>query len=282
MSVRLLSQRLLCDDTLDTEVLAMTNRFAGGLAALVLFLACAGGARAADNDACWQVLYRALEQSAAAPHVPYIRYYEAINLTEDGQYYEQARANVVYRDDGMAYVDDNRWAHPYVSRVLEPGPPLLGPYGSHRDSWLSLMQAPNGPLPLIADTHNPPTGRCIDRGDETIDGATVAHLILPDGGRTHPGLKEIWLDRHDWTIRRAVVSQYLTFLVDYEGTKREKLVDYTIHVQQVDGYNVLRQLNWEYTYRTYEQYSTIRAEYRFSNFEFDTKPPLDSMFAVLH
>ena len=259
----------------------MTTRLVGGVAAAILFLSCTAARAGATNDACWQLLYRALETSAAAPHAPYIQYAEAINITQDGQYYERARASVVYREDGLAYVDDTRWVHPFVSTALEPGPPLLGPYGTHRDSWLSLMTTNDLTLPVIADTHNVPMQRCVDRGDETIGPSAVAHLVLPDGGRDRPGLKEIWLDRSSFAIRRAIVSQYLSFLTDYDGTMRSKLVDYTIHVQQVNGYNVLRQLNWKYSYRSYEQWSTIDAEYTFSDFRFDTKPPVATMFASL-
>ncbi|HET9030004.1 MAG TPA: hypothetical protein VFN49_07500 [Candidatus Aquilonibacter sp.] len=259
----------------------MTSRTLGGLAAVVFFFGCFAGARAsADNDACWQLLYRALERSAASPHSPYIRYSVGINITQDGQYYEQAHADIVYRDDGIAYVDDTRWVHPFVSAALEPGPPLLGPYGSERESWLSLMGLPApGAPPVIADTHTVPTQRCEDRGTDTIDGVAYQHLVLPNSGRDAPGLKELWLNRSTAAIRRAVVSELLTFLVDYDGTKARKLVDYTIEVGHVHGYAVVTRVNWQYTYRTYTQWSTINAEYTFGNFGFETKPPLGSMFA---
>lgn len=261
----------------------MTVRSIGGLAAAFLFLSCAAGARAATTvaDPCWQLLYRALENSAAAPHSPYISYAESIHITQDGQRYERANATVTYRDDGLAYVDDDRWVHPFISRVLEPGPPVLGPYGPHRASWLQLEDEAAPSLPVIAETRNYRRA-CIDQGDENIDGKKFAHLVLSGGYEDRPELKAIWIDRSTFTVRRAIVSQFLTFLYDYSGKRGQQLVDYTIEVAQINGYSVIRQVNWEYTYRVYSQYSTISAEYTFAGFRFDSRPPVGTLFATVH
>ncbi len=256
----------------------MTMRSIGGLAAALLFLCCTAVARAANFDPCWELLYSALQRNAAAPHAPYISYAESIHITQDGHRYEFASANVTYRDDGLAYVDDDRWVHPFVSRVLEPGPPVLGPYGPNRASWLSSDEMSSGTaLPVIADTRNS-RHECVDQGDDVVDGKPAAHLIIADAPGDRPALKAIWIDRKTFAMRRAVVSQWLTFLYDYSGKRGQRLIDYTIEVGNVEGYNVIRQVNWEYTYRVFSQYSTISAEYTFDAFHFDTKPPLGTLF----
>ena len=260
----------------------MRIRCIGGLAAAFLFLICAAGASAATTvvDPCWQLLYRALEHSAGAPHSPYISYAESIHITQDGQRYERASASVTYRDDGLAYIDDDRWVHPFVSTVLEPGPPVLGPYGPHRATWLTMDSVPSSSLPVIAETRNY-RHECVDQGDELVDGNQTAHLVIADAPEDRPALKAIWIDRHSLDVRRAVVSQWLTFLYDYSGKRGQQLIDYTIAVQQIGGFSVIKQVNWEYTYRVYSQYSTISAEYRFDAFRFDTKPPTGTLFATL-
>ncbi|MBV8638624.1 MAG: hypothetical protein JO322_11095 [Candidatus Eremiobacteraeota bacterium] len=256
----------------------MTIRSIGGLAAAVLFLGCTAFARAANVDPCWELLYQAMEHSAAAPHSPFITYSELIHITQDGHRYEFANANVTYRDDGLAYIDDDRWVHPFFTRVLEPGPPVLGPYGAHRASWLSFDDTvTDETLPVIADTRNY-RHVCIDQGDETIDGRPAAHLVIPDAPEDRAALKAIWIDRKNFEVRRAIVSQWITFLYDYSGKRGQKLIDYTIAVQNINGYNVIRQVNWEYTYRVFSQFSTISAEYVFDAFHFDTKSPLGTAF----
>lgn len=257
----------------------MTMRSIGGLAAALLFLTCMVHARTANEDPCWQLLYSALQHNAAAPHSPYISYTESIHITQDGHRYELANAFVTYRDDGLAYVDDDRWVHPFVSRVLEPGPPVLGPYGPARSSWLSLDETMMPRLPIIAETRNY-QHRCIDKGDESIDGKSAAHLVIADAPEDRPALKSIWIDRASLAVRRAIVSQWLTFLYDYSGKRGQELVDYTIAVQELDGYSVIKQVNWEYTYRVFSQYSTISAEYTFGGFVFQNRPPNGILFAT--
>jgi hypothetical protein len=258
----------------------MAVRSIGGLAAALLFFASAAAARSATTaDPCWQLLYKALEQSAAGAHAPFISYAENIHITQDGHRYEFANALVTYRDDGLAYVDDDRWVHPFVSRVLEPGPPVLGPYGPSRASWLSLEEATNPKMRVIAETHNY-QHTCVDEGDQSVEGKPAAHLVIPDAAPDHPALKEIWIDRSSLQVRRAVVSQYLTLLYDYSGKKGQQLVDYTIQVEQLNGYNVIKQVNWEYTYRVFSQYSTISAEYTFGGFVFRDRPPSPTLFAT--
>jgi hypothetical protein len=257
----------------------MALRFLGSFVAAILFIgSLTTGARAADsNDACWQLLYRAIEKSASAPHSPFISYSLFVDITENGLRYERANASIVYRDDGMAYIDDDRWVHPFLSTSLEPGPPVLGPYGPQRTSWLSLIQQGDTAMPVIADTHNIPTGRCVEAADSNGE---LAHLIIPHPAKDRPALKEIWIERNSLGIRRAVVSQWQTFIYDLanDGNKQH-LIDYHIDVQNINGYNVVSDISWQYTYPIYSQYSTIEAKYIFSDFHFDAKAPMGTLFA---
>jgi hypothetical protein len=257
----------------------MTTRLIGGLAAALFFFGSAAVARGVGIDPCWQLLYHALERNAAAPHAPYISYAESIHITQDGQRYERASATVTYRDDGLAYIDDDRWVHPFISTSLEPGPPVLGPYGPNRASWLAMEVQAQSSLPVIAETRNYRRA-CIDQGDELVDGKRAAHLVIADAPEDHPALKAIWIDRSSFAVRRAIVSQWLTLLYDYSGKRGQQLVDYTIVVGEINGYSVIRQVNWDYTYKVFSQYSTISAEYTFGGFRFDSKPPIGTLFAT--
>jgi len=243
---------------------------------IVLVLGSSVTARA-DDDTCWQLLYKAIEHNAAAQHAEYISYSELVNVQSDGRQFEWANASITYRDDGVASVDDDRWDHPFISELLEPGPPVLGPYGSRREIWLALEPHDEG-LPTIADLHNRPHDRCVDRGDDTVDGMRVAHLVLPDPPLDRPALKEIWIDRHSLAIVHVVVAEYVTFyLPDTKLT--HTLTDYTLDVENIGGYIVLRRVTWSYSFRVYDQRSRLDAEYDFGNYRFGTSPPPGTLFA---
>lgn len=254
----------------------MTSRIAGGAFAAVLVLLCASPASARDG-ACWSLLYRTIERSAAAPHMPFISYSESENITDDGHRYERSHAAITYRDDGVAYVDDDRWVHPFISEFLDPGPPVLGPYGGKRGVWLAFA-APARILPTIADVRNPERTACIDLGDVTLGGRRFAHIVLPDAPRDAPSLKAIWIDRSTLQVRRLIVSAWLTF--DSETGVVHDLTDYSIDLQRVHGIDVLRRVSWTYTYRVYSQYSTLDAQYTFWNYRFNKRPPVGTLFAL--
>jgi hypothetical protein len=246
--------------------------------AFILVIASTVAARA-DDDACWQLLYGAIERNAAAQHAEYISYSELVNIQSDGHRFEWANATITYRDDGIASVDDDRWDHPFFSDLLEPGPPVLGPYGKRREIWLALEPREES-LPTIADLHNQPYSPCVDRGDETVDGTRAAHLVLPNASRDKPALKEIWIDRHSLAIVRVIVAEYVTFYLP--DTKFAKtLTDYTLDVENINGYVVLQRVTWSYSFHIYDQSSTLIAEYDFGNYEFSNKPPPGTLFTTV-
>jgi len=253
----------------------MHRRLLCGALAAGFVLVTSAVARA--DDACWQLLYAALERDAAAPHAAYISYSELVNIQDDGHRYERVNANITYRDDGIASVDDERFARPFMSAVLEPGPPVLGPYGSRRQNWLEAASA-EYTFPLIAAVHNQTHRACVDMGDETVNGLRVAHLVLSDAPANQPTLKALWIDRRSKVIARIVLADYFAM---YTGAANLKsaLTDFSIDMQNVDGYQVLQRVTWSYTYRVYDQTSRLQAEYDFDNYRFAMTPPADSLFS---
>ena len=228
------------------------------------------------DDACWQLLYAAIERDAAVPHAAYITYNELADIREDGFRYERATANITYRDDGQASIDDDRWSHPFVSNLLDPGPPVLGPYGDRRADWLSVAASAYA-LPLIADVHNQSERQCVDRGDQFINGSSAAHLVVPNAPTDRQALKEIWIDRHTHAIARVVIAEYIkVFTVAWDMKKA--LTDFTIDMESIDGHDVVQRVTWTYTFRVYDQTSLLAAEYDFTNYRFEQRPPPGSLF----
>jgi hypothetical protein len=226
---------------------------------------------ATANDACWQLVYAALRRDASAPQAAYIRYSETVNIFADGSRLERANAEITYSDNGAAYVDDDRWARPFVSRLLEPGPPVLGPYGESRARWIPLDIANSG-MPTIADVGTTQARTCADKGDQTIDGVRYAHLVLGPAQRPGPALKEIWIDRYATTIGKLLVSGYLDF-ESADASVQQQLVDYAVEVQEVDGFRVLRHAAWSYVVRAFGQISHLSGDYEFGNYSFANEPP---------
>jgi hypothetical protein len=242
------------------------------------FALLAGAGARADGDACWQFVYHAIENSAAGPHPPYISYSERGTVTVDGRVLERLNAQITYRDDGMASVDDDRWEHPFLSAVLDPGPPVLGPYGDRRPSWLRFIALE--PYKVIADVHTEPQSRCVDQGDVVIDGERVAHIVFPDASRSRPALKQLWIDRKSLAFVRVMISEWVNLWQFDDEKNVPNLADYSIDVARIGVYTVLRSLNWQFTDKVYSQRSRISASYDFGGYSFETQPPRDSLFAV--
>jgi hypothetical protein len=255
----------------------MSARSLGGLVAVMaLFSLCATAAR--GDDTCWRLLYAAVQHNAAVPHAPFVSYSESVDLQEDGNSIQSARANVTYRDDGVAYVDDSRFDHPFVSFVLDPGPPVLGPYGGRRQTWLDFGTR-DATLPIIADTQTAHAAECKDLGDDTIEGGKFAHLVFPEARGDVPDLKSVWIDRARLTVRRAVMSEYINFYF-YDGDITQHLADFTLEVSQIDGHDVLDQVNWHYSYWQYGQRTTLKEEYKFGAYQFNAQAPAGTQFAT--
>jgi hypothetical protein len=217
------------------------------------------------SDACWHLIFGAMRHDAAAPHPRYISYSENVDITADRHPFFYFNIDVVYRDDGVAYVNDARWARPFVSDEVDPGPPVLGPYGKARSGWLP-DELVGGRLQTIASVDNVPQLPCTDEGDETIDGARYAHLVTGVADKSRPALKEIWIDRQSLGIPRLIVSGILR-RQNYAIFERG-LTDYQVDMQNLGGYSVVRTVRWTSRIHWYDQSTNFAALYTFGNYRF--------------
>ncbi len=225
----------------------------------------------ADEDSCWQMIMNALDRSAHSPHARFVSYGELEHIDEDGHTLENVHASITYRDDGLAYVNDERWEYPFVSRYLEPGPPVLGPYGDARDMWLALDSNSPTRLPVIANVHNHPRIGCRDAGAEMLGGMTVRHLLVGEEQRDRLGLRAVWIDPSSLEIKRVIVRGPLQ--IYGADSIQEKHTDYTVDIEHVDGYSVVHRVWWQYREEFYSQRSLLDAEYVFTNYHFSELPP---------
>jgi len=251
----------------------MALRWIGGVTVAILALLAAPPARA-DSDSCWQMINGALRLSARSPHAHFISYGERTTIFADGHTLERISSNITYRDDGIAYVSDERWVHPFLSARVEPGPPVLGPYGDMRTAWLSLGTEPP-PLPVIADVHNPPRETCHDAGVQSIERIADEHLIV---GAEHPnrvGLHEIWLDPTDLQIAKVVVRGPVLYYVENE--LKTDLTNFVVDIEHIGGYSVVQRVTWQYREHIYSQWTDLAAEYDFGNYSFSEAPPPESV-----
>lgn len=255
----------------------MTPRvFASFLAVAISATLCAP-ARA--DDACWQLVHRAIEASASGAHALYVSYSETQDINEDGNRFEHSSASITYRDDGVAYVDDDRWAHPFTGYILDPGPPVLGPYGDRRHAWLDLIEPQAAALPIIGNARNTPTKACVDQGDDIWQGQALAHIVFPNAPVARPALLEMWIDRKSGRVAHLATRDWLSFWGE-SGTSLS-LVTYLIDVKQVGRYEVLSHISWSYDLKWFDQRSHMVGDYTFGNYAFSQKPPADTSFATI-
>lgn len=229
------------------------------------------------DDACWQLVHKAILKSALSERSPYVSYSEVEDISTDGNRLARSSALITYRNDGLAYVDDDRWAHPWIGFLLDPGPPVLGPYGDRRRSWLELADH-SEPMTVIGTAHNAPRDQCNDLGDEIWNGQKLAHLVFPNARVDRPVLNAIWLDRATLRVAHAVTRDWLSFWTS-EGTSAG-LVTYQIDVERIDGYDVLSRVTWEHHFQWYSQVTTMKGEYVFGNYKFASTPPTQNLFTT--
>jgi hypothetical protein len=235
-----------------------------GLVILGCTVLCPGIARA-DSDACWQLVYKTIERSAHGPHAAFTHYSEHGSIIQDGSVLQRETIDVLYRDDGLAVVDDSRWAHPLISNSLEPGPPVLGPYGSRRNIWLALDDT-ELPYPLIGDVHTHPTTACNMR-DEYYEGAIATRIDLPDAPKDRPVLKSLWLDPQTGAVRKCVVLGRLIFRSPGQNSAAE-FAPFEVEFEQQGPYTVVRHVTWKYNLRYYSQTSSLFGEYYYNAYSF--------------
>lgn len=239
-----------------------------GTLIVVCSLACTAIARP-DADACWQLVYKTIERSASAPHASFTQYSERGSIVQDGSVLQRETIQVLYRDDGLALVDDSRWAEPLVSNALEPGPPVLGPYGARRSVWLALDDT-ELPYPLIGDVHTHPLTTCEMR-DELYHGAMATRIDLPQASQNKPGLQTMWLDPASGNVRKIVVMGRLVFRGSDPSTDPH-FAPFEIEFAQVGPYTVVRHVTWRFNLHYYSQTSQLFGEYYYDGYSFPVRP----------
>ncbi len=226
----------------------------------------------ATNDACWQLIGSAIQRSAHATQPKFISYSERTEFAVNGKPANVFNSQITYRDDGMAYINDERWTYPMVSASVEPGPPSLGPYGDSRAAWLSAQSNENSSLPVIAHVYAHRTKTCRDAGPVTIDSRTVEHLIVDAENPSNAGLREIWIDPALFDIARLIVRAPMTMLV--HNSPVQDLANFQVDVEAVDGHTVVRQVSWAYHQKHDGEYEDLAGNYEFMNYRFsDVEPP---------
>src|SRR5579884_2813065 len=216
---------------------------------------------------CWDIFDGALRRSAASAHPAYVSYDERILVLQDDQRLIQSTAHVDYRDDGLARVSDERFNfEPYVTRYTEPGPPVLGPYGVNRDTWLPQTDI----FPTIATVRSEGDMRCEVRDVEAYKGHSTYHLQFTRiSGISKPSIKAIWVDTTSDAIWKVIVTGYVRF---DEDNKRD-LADFEVELGYTGPYLVVNHVVWSYRRHEYSQISNYFGEYTLTGYSFPPHMP---------
>ena len=193
---------------------------------------------------------------------------------QDGSLLQRETIDVLYRDDGLAVVDDSRMARPLVSNALEPGPPVLGPYGMRRNIWLSLDDV-ELPYPLIGDVHTHPRTAC-DMRDEYYDGSTALRIDLPEAPQDKPGLQALWLDPKSDTVRKVIVLGRLIFRGP-DPSNAPHFAPFEVEFQQQGRYTVVRHVTWKYNLKFFSQTTSLFGEYYYDGYTFPERPEASAL-----
>jgi hypothetical protein len=230
-------------------------------------------AAAFASSQCWNIFDAALRHSASAAHPPYVSYDVLTRITEDQQPLIYSRAHIDYRDDGLARVLDERFNfEPIITRVTEPGPPVIGPYGSRRAAW--LPQDPD--LPIIADVRTQGSIVCA-LNSEMYRGYPTYHLSFSGGHISdRPAVKAMWVDRRSQDVWKLIVSGPVAFADDPGG--EHPLADFEVELGYTGPYLLVNHVVWSYRRREFSQYATYFAEYTLSSYSFPSELP-SSYFA---
>lgn len=213
---------------------------------------------------CWTVYDTALMHRASESQPAYVTYNESIAMSADDYPLVDSTARIAYRADGLARVDDRRFnGYTYVTDHVEPGPPLLGPYGDHRDAWLPLTDTP---FPLIGSVRTHGSATCTNLGFELYHGHATYHLQLESAGPPHPSVKDLWIDTGSFEVWKVIASGHLLF-VDAQSNQRP-LADFQVELAQEGPYVVVDHVTWSYNLRVYSQYESLFGEYYMSDFAY--------------
>lgn len=219
----------------------------------------------ADSTACWTLIFDAIRASAASQLPQTTSYNERGVLTEDGVVRMRENIDVSYRSDGLAFITDPATGNSrHATNYLEPGPPLLGPYGKGRVAWIGTI-AEEFPYPLVASVRNKPSQPCENLGLESYNGLPAYHIVLPEASQNAASLRAIWIDPTTLAVRKTIVGGLL-----WETADRQSLAypSFEVEFQQLGNYNVVRHVTWKYRMRVYSQYTTIFGEYYFNGYSF--------------
>jgi hypothetical protein len=217
---------------------------------------------------CWNIYDSALRHSAMASHPAYVSYDERILITQDDQRLVESTAHVDYRDDGLALVRDERFNfQPILTRHTEPGPPVLGPYGASRDTWLPQADV----LPTIARVRAQGDVRCDVTDVEEYKGHITYHLLFSGAPSTVPSLKAMWVDTGSEDIWKVIVSGYVRFADDSDGPL--PLADFEVELEDAGRYLVVDHVVWSYRRHEYSQISNYFGEYTLSGYSFPDSLP---------
>jgi|SRR5579872_2607205 len=235
---------------------------------IVLFFACIG--RSLADDACWQRLYDLIEHNASSPHPTFTSYAEHGTIIEDDAPLLRFSQNVVYRDDGVAVINDSRWSNPIISNSVEPGPPLLGPYGTYRSVWLA--QDENAPFPVIGNVRTHPRRTCITSENQNYAGRNTTRLDFPDAPTDRPTLQSLWFDPRSSEVLKVVVSGQVNFAT--VGTDpAPHLAEFQVEFEDIGAYTVVRHVTWRYAVKVFSQHATLFGEYYMDDYSFSDHAP---------
>ena len=225
-------------------------------------------AAALTSSQCWNIYDSALRHSAEASHPTYISYDIVTRVTEDEQPLVYSRAHVDYRDDGLARVMDERFNfEPILTRHAEPGPPVIGPYGSRRDAWLPK----DSNLPIIADVRASSSVTCTAAA-EAYRGHSTYHLAFTGGHISQrPAVKAMWIDAASRDIWKIIVSGPVTF--GSNSHPDDQLVDFQVELSYFGPYLLVDHVVWQYRFREFSQYAAYFAEYTLHDYAFPSRLP---------
>lgn len=220
------------------------------------------------SSQCWNVYDDALRHSALAAHPPYVSYDVLTDVTEDEQPLVYSHAHILYRDDGMARVLDERFNYePIITRHTEPGPPVIGPYGRRRAAW--LPQDIN--LPIIADVRSQGSVDC-GMAEELYRGRPTYHLTFTGGHvDDRAAVKQMWIDTSSHDVWKLIVSGPVAFADDPGG--EHPLADFEVELGYTGPYLLVNHVVWKYRRREFSQYATYFAEYTLSSYSFPSELP---------
>ncbi len=241
------------------------------LLGLAICLCPALPARADSLPDCWALTIKALQHRAASPHPPYIGYNEYGSISEDERPLLQTNPSVLYRDDGVLRVTDNGFS--YLTRLADPGPPELGPYGNRRSIWLPVENAADQSLPLIGSVRARSPLGCVNNGIESYKDHTTYRVSFASPDRNRPSLRQLWIDERSSEIWKVIVSSPIP--VGLGPDQKDALANFEIELAKMGDYVVVNHITWKYSLHAFAQTSNFFGEYYYTAFTYPKEVPAE-------